>query len=648
MTRESPAGAPWFALEVPADTSSIEPAVIELVERCRLSWRADARSLFNLRAAVTEALTNAVLYGGTPVRLEASLSPERLSVIVSDRGAGFDPGTVPDPTLPENIPRPGGRGVFLLQKLVDEVEYSRDGNAVRLVLRTPSSSLPSPSPFWGEEPGRLLDRFRESFGTPVTVWVRTGAQGWAWVGGDPARGSYPAPDAVRVPDSEPELLVEAEGAATAAIRFLGYEVSRAMRHEREVRNFSRELVERYEEITLLYSISEILGSVAPGDAAATILAEVTSTLGVRRAVLWVHDPDSGELVRAAAVGEEEQPEWRIPTADPDSVTAEVFRARRAVILDADAEFPRADLSPGTFPRESFLSVPVSYSPPAGETRTIGVINLIGQTSGEQFTAGDLKLLSAVASQIGAALENGRLVAEGLERERLLRELELARDLQLRLLPPLEPFRELADVAARCVQADSVGGDFYHLVRLPGGRLGVMIGDVSSHGFSAALIMALTMSAVSIHASEGDPPARVLRRVHRALIDELESTEMYLTLFYGVIDPVAGTLCYANAGHPHAFRMGKGEWDRLPAINPPLGIADLESYSESEIGWSPGDDFLLLFTDGLGEAAGEEPLLREAAECGEGAAEEVVDRLFALAGGEDGPAADDRTAVVVRV
>jgi phosphoserine phosphatase RsbU/P len=111
------------------------------------------------------------------------------------------------------------------------------------------------------------------------------------------------------------------------------------------------------------------------------------------------------------------------------------------------------------------------------------------------------------------------------------------------------------VAARCLPADSVGGDFYHLFRLPNDRVGIMIGDVSSHGFSAALIMALTMSAVAIYAQESGPPAEVLRHVHRALIKELESTEMYLTLFYGVLDPNARSLVYANAGHPHAFHVG---------------------------------------------------------------------------------------------
>src|SRR5690606_14707771 len=121
---------------------------------------------------------------------------------------------------------------------------------------------------------------------------------------------------------------------------------------------------------------------------------------------------------------------------------------------------------------SLLSIPVSYSPPDGDVRTIGVINLIGRGEQHRFTAGDQKLMMAIASQIGAAVENSRLVAASVQQERMERELELAHDLQLKLLPPLDQFEGYAEVAARCAPAESVGGDFYHLFRLPGGRLGV--------------------------------------------------------------------------------------------------------------------------------------------------------------------------------
>ena len=166
-------------------------------------------------------------------------------------------------------------------------------------------------------------------------------------------------------------------------------------------------------------------------------------------------------------------------------------------------------------------------------------------------------------------------------------------------------------------------------------------------------MTLTMSAATIVGREGKPPAEVLRRIHSELLRELESTEMYMTIFYGVIDPLRGELRYANAGHPYAFQIGSRGPVRLPALDPPLGILGLESYSESRVSWPEGD-VLLLFTDGLAQCFAEELLFSDeqlAACAGTGSsdgARRAVEALFDLhAHGTDCPV-DDRTALAVRM
>ena len=135
------------------------------------------------------------------------------------------------------------------------------------------------------------------------------------------------------------------------------------------------------------------------------------------------------------------------------------------------------------------------------------MNLTDRIGGDRFTLDDRKLVGAVANQIGAAVENARLVERDLQQQRLQRELELAHDLQLKLLPSPSVLQGDAEVAARCLPADSVGGDFYTFSRLGKGRVGVMLGDVASHGFSAALVMALVMSAAGIHAATVDDAGR---------------------------------------------------------------------------------------------------------------------------------------------
>jgi sigma-B regulation protein RsbU (phosphoserine phosphatase) len=235
-------------------------------------------------------------------------------------------------------------------------------------------------------------------------------------------------------------------------------------------------------------------------------------------------------------------------------------------------------------------------------------------------------------------------------------MELAHNLQMKLLPVAENF-EGADVAARVQPAEQVGGDFFHLLHLPKGRIGVMIGDVSTHGFPAALIMALSMSAASIYAMEKGRPSGVLRLLDDALREELENTEMYLSLFYGILDPKKGSLTFANAGHPHAFVLHRdGCTERLNATDPPVGIAGPGSFGETTIPWKTGSDLLLLFTDGLSDTlatgergSGERVVLASAVANRHRTPAEVVDELFRCAADANPTVpADDITALVLRV
>lgn len=144
------AAAKTFVLDVPSDLQAVEPTVARLVRLCRQHSFAESRLSLNFRVGVTEALANAILYGngidaGKLVRISLCFDDAAVTVRVEDEGCGFDPDAVPDPTLPENLQRSGGRGVFLIRQLMDEVEYADCGNAVKLVLyRDPPGEHPSP------------------------------------------------------------------------------------------------------------------------------------------------------------------------------------------------------------------------------------------------------------------------------------------------------------------------------------------------------------------------------------------------------------------------------------------------------------------------------------------------------------------------
>jgi sigma-B regulation protein RsbU (phosphoserine phosphatase) len=178
--------------------------------------------------------------------------------------------------------------------------------------------------------------------------------------------------------------------------------------------------------------------------------------------------------------------------DPCSVSARVFRTQHPILAEANEMICAQETS---YRRGEMLSVPITWTAPAPRgAEPLGVVNLSDRRSGQPFTAGDQKLIAAIATQIGTAIQNTRLVRASVEQQRLAHEMQLAHDLQMKLLPNNAIVAPEATVAARVVPAESVGGDFYNLFRLGGSKTGVMIGDVSGHGYQAALIMALTMSA----------------------------------------------------------------------------------------------------------------------------------------------------------
>jgi len=422
--------------------------------------------------------------------------------------------------------------------------------------------------------------------------------------------------------------------------------------EREIENAARELAERYEEINLLYTISEILGrTVSLDEAAATILREVSETVGARRGAIFVCAAGDDHLEPIAVTGVTATTVTPVAADDPVSIPARAYRTRHPIVIAPD-EAAQDD----GFRRGALLAVPITWTGQDGHAERLGVVSLTDRETGAPFSAGDVKLVAAIATQIGSALQNARLVRASLEQQRLLQEIQLAHDLQMKLLPSTAVVAPQAHAAARVVPAESVGGDFYHLFRLTPSATGVMIGDVSSHGYRAALIMALAMSAAAIHAQSTLDPGAMLHALLESLRDELASTEMFITLFYGVVDPQAGTLHFANAGHPHAFRCREGGApQRLGAMDPPLGMSD-DPPGSRLLDWISDQDLLVLFTDGItdaldpaGVAMGEQRILDVIrAHCTEPPAA-IVEHVFQALHDHTGerPPRDDLTLVVLR-
>ena len=545
------------------------------------------------------------------------------------------------------------------------------------------------------EVATLMAAFHEATGREAAIWERrdgtvalsllgassiafaalteTGALAWdvnAW-----ARQRGLSAQLVNTGDSAGWLFAE-PAITPEGNRLLGRLVPFVRRLARERDGAARESVERYQEINLLYAIGELLGGAAAvEDVADTLLHELATTVGATRAVFLLTRRVPMTLAPVATMGLRDREYASIALDDASHIAVRAWRAGGACtedgvssrladpliaedggpLLAVAISRPSTGMNvTGQFPVVSSRRVGTPHFESVGAAPS-GVLVLGGRAHGAPFTAGDRKLAMAVGMQIGVAMHNASLVRAAVERQQLVREMRVAHELQLKLLPKPSVVEPEARAAARVVSAESVGGDFFLLARLDRDRTGVLIGDVSGHGFQAALVMALALSAAAIHVQAAFDPSIALEAVQRSLADELASTEMSLSLCYAVIDSRVGELRFANAGHPHAFRLGAdGVCERLSAVAPPIGFSNAP-IDECVMAWRQGDR-LVLFTDGLVDALderdrrlGEAAMLRALSRMSHAESPEVIlAEMFAVVTAHAGetPLRDDQAVVVV--
>jgi serine phosphatase RsbU (regulator of sigma subunit)/predicted ester cyclase len=203
----------------------------------------------------------------------------------------------------------------------------------------------------------------------------------------------------------------------------------------------------------------------------------------------------------------------------------------------------------------------------------------------------------------AELTQRRLEQEMSEREHLEQELRVARRIQQASLPEEVPTLEGWQISPFYRPAREVGGDFYDFFELEDDRVGVVVGDATGKGVSAALVAAATSSMVRAvaRALGSSSPGEVLARVNETLVSRIPSN-MFVTCFYAILDPKSASLKYANAGHDLPYLRGRSSEDteELSARGMPLGLMPEMGYEEKEIVLDAGDS-VLFYSDGLVEA-----------------------------------------------
>lgn len=240
----------------------------------------------------------------------------------------------------------------------------------------------------------------------------------------------------------------------------------------------------------------------------------------------------------------------------------------------------------------------------------------------------------------------------IEKERMERELQVAAEIQMSILPAVLPSAEGYDFGGRILPARQVGGDFYDVIDLGGNKFGILIGDVADKGVPSAIFMARAHALIIAEADSAATPGGVLRAVNKH-ITRFEKSMQFVTALFGILDAATGEFRYARAGHEPPLLLDKGEVRRLP-YQPGMALGLWENIALDENSLTlPKDSCLIMYTDGLtdcrdpqGEPFGFERVKKTLADWKGDSAQGGCDRLFkALQMHQGGSRQDDDVTLV---
>jgi phosphoserine phosphatase RsbU/P len=373
-------------------------------------------------------------------------------------------------------------------------------------------------------------------------------------------------------------------------------------------------------------------------------------VGADRCSLWLVDEKKGELWTKVAHGIQE---LRVPLGH--GLVGACVASNEVILVNdtsADERFlNRVDQKSG-YVTQSIVALPLR----GAGGKAIGVLQALNKPGG--FTSADVELLGLAASYSASAIEGQRLRKESEAARLVYRELEIAQDVQAKLLPQNPPKVEGLEYAAYCRPAKFVGGDYYDVIPVSSGLLAFTLGDVSGKGIAAAVLMASIQASLRSHMVRAPESLAGLMNIFNRAVFSSSSSDRYSTLFCSLLDVPHRKLTYVNAGHvpPLLLRAGGNKLERLQAGGLPIGLLDIVRYEEDTIQLEPGD-LLLAISDGIGEATNIKDDIWEEAEIEnlliahrDQPLKEIVARLVEAADAYTGEAEqhDDMTLMILRI
>jgi phosphoserine phosphatase RsbU/P len=363
-----------------------------------------------------------------------------------------------------------------------------------------------------------------------------------------------------------------------------------------------DLSDEHRKLRILLNISRSLGQEIKLDRLLTlIVAEVTSAMDAERTSLLLYDSQSGELWSKVAEGMSTR-EIRMPLGS--GIAGATAQTRTIINIPdayADGRFnPSYDKASG-FRTRSILSAPIINQ----NGRLIGVVQVLNKINQPAFTKQDEHFLEAICIHLGIALERAEMVEAYLQGQMLKQSLQLAREIQMGLVPkefPAFPQIPKIDIFASLEPAQDVGGDLYDYFLLDGNRICFVIGDVSDKGVPAALFMAMVRTAFRMAALGSNEPIDSVLQKLNVFLCESNQSQMFVTVFAGVLDLRTGSIEYADGGHepPYVVRRfgGAAMIEKVGGLA--LGFVPDYRFQCGRIQLEAGDS-LVLYTDGITEA-----------------------------------------------
>ena len=419
-----------------------------------------------------------------------------------------------------------------------------------------------------------------------------------------ARGSlseYELPDLKRFTE---RTLAGSVGAAPARIIIENYLDTRGSKMEDVFDIFGTVTLSRTasrEQLSVLYEAARV---VASGAELQVILDNILDLLRQQfqfdLCVIRMFDPDRKVLIVQSQKGMSSQhlgASEREPTMETYIGTAFL---NNAVEVINDTDYMDKPASAHIVHKEGITAF--AHAPITVEGVPVGVLSAFSRTTKGIFTEEFTELFQSLASQVGVAWRNAQQTAGLIAAREQERELQIAKNIQLGLLPLHVPLVSGVALAGSCVPARQVGGDYYDFLPRNNGNLDLVIADVSGHNVGAALIMAETRTFIQARAQAITGVGDIMSALNEFFYEDLTRAELFITMAYLKYDPQTREVVYASAGHnpPLLFRADSGVCERLDAEGMILGVKRQIYFEEKKQQLRPGD-LLLLYTDGMTEA-----------------------------------------------